>query len=102
MTSHQIRGHNRSLLTIKVGDIINVRLSAVTSQICLVRSIRLRRDGTVRSMRAWKWLERKQRVTDPDTVYPHEVVSLANPSFIPPAALQAFDQLQSQLMELQA
>jgi len=91
---YAIRGCSDALLLIDVGDILNVRLSRRCSQWCLVRSVRTRTDGSVKSIRVIKWLENKQKLSEVNTVFPHEVHSVADAKFIPPMARLAFAEAQ--------
>lgn len=63
-------------------------------QLCLIRSVRTRPDGSVKSIRVVKWLERKQALSAMNTVFPHEVQSIADAKFIPPMARLAFAEAQ--------
>jgi len=92
--NHLIRGCDGALVMLAVGDILNVRLSRRCSQWCLVRSVRTRPDGSVKSIRVVKWLENKQKISEVNTVFPHEVHSVADAKFIPPMARLAFAEVQ--------
>lgn len=91
---YAIRSITNELLLIDIGDILNVRLSRRCSQWCLVRSVRTRPDGSVKSIRVVKWLENKQKISEVNTVFPHEVHSVADAKFIPPMARLAFTEVQ--------
>lgn len=91
---YAVRGCTDALLLIDIGDILNVRLSRRCSQLCLIRSVRTRPDGSVKSIRVLKWLDRKQSLSATNTVFPHEVHSVADAKFITPMARLAFAEVQ--------
>ena len=91
---YAIRSITNELLLIDVGDILNVQLSRRCSQLCLIRSVRMRPDGSVKSIRVIKWLENKQKLSEVNTVFPHEVHSIADAKFMPPMARLAFAEVQ--------